>query len=646
MMSIRACALALVLAATVTVQGADYLPVEDFSHEDAYSALTLSPDGQVVVYDESIRGDQRLFLRDLQTGQKTGIELEGSNVAWSHYTEFYWVNNRRVLFYAHGRYAAIDRDGTHAVYALPGVEVMHLFRDEKDGNILVSGYDIKVGTGLRHVTAYRPQRPFIRKVNPRTGNSTYVEENPGNIRGWGIDAEGNVKVALEIRGTQYRAMYRAHEKAAWETLAGMDWTDPQVRPVGFSADGKTLYVTRVTPEGTWGIYPYDLAERRFGEVLIAHAKYDIIPGYNSISAGGVWHQAPIYSPKERELLGFRYFTEYPRTFWINPEMEQVQKQIDEALPDKINTIANMSDDRQRMLIVSWTASDPGKYYLFDRSTGQLEKIMARRPWINPDNMAEVQPIRFKARDGLTLNGYIAYPRDREQTDLPLVVVVNSNPFRRQVWQFDSTTQFLANRGYAVMYVNTRGVTGYGQEFFERGHRKLDAAIPFDLADGARWAIEKGIADPNRVAILGVGDISGSIALTTLGVEPDLFRCGLATTPFTDWLKVIDKGEMDPDAYAFLTEWIGDPSTEAERLRAASPLTLAPKIKAAVLLMHDKKDLDWYYNQTKAMQAALKKAGRTVELINTFDDEKFGYQRHGKWLSGIEDFLQRNMAARR
>jgi hypothetical protein len=142
------------------------------------------------------------------------------------------------------------------------------------------------------------------------------------------------------------------------------------------------------------------------------------------------------------------------------------------------------------------------------------------------------------------------------------------------------------------------------------------------------------------------NIAGSIALTTLGVEPDLFRCGLATTPFTDWLKVIDKGEMDPDAYAFLTEWIGDPTTEAERLRAASPLTLAPKIKAAVLLMHDKKDLDWYYNQTKAMQAALKKAGRTVELINTFDDEKYGYQRHAKWLNGIEDFLQRNMAARR
>ena len=642
----RVYALALLLAATATVRGADYLPVEDFAHEEAYFGPTLSPDGQMIVYDESIKGDQRLFLRDLDSGKKIGIELEGSNVAWSHYSEFYWVKNRRVLFYAHRRYAAIDRDGTHAIYSLPGAGVMHLFRDEKDGMILVSGYDIRVGTGLRQVTAYRPQRPFIRKVNPRTGNSAYMEENPGNIRAWGIDAEGNVKVAVEIKGTQYRATYRAHEKAAWETLPGMDWTDPQVRPVGFSADGKTLYVTRVTPEGTWGVYPYDLAQRRFGEVLISHAKYDIIPGYNPVVAGAKIHQAPIYSPKERELLGFRYFTEFPRTFWISPEMDQVQKQVDEALPEKINTIGSMSDDRQRLIIFSWTASDPGKYYLFDRHTGQMEKIMAARPWIKTDDMAEMQPIRFKARDGLTLNGYMIYPRDREQTDLPLVVVVNRDLFTRQAWEFDATAQFLANRGYAVLFVNTRGVTGYGQEFFECGLRKLGDEIPRDLADGARWAIEKGIADPNRVAILGVGDLAGAVALTSLGVEPDLYRCGMASAPFTDWLKVIDKGELDPDGYAFLAEWIGDPTTDAERLRASSPLNLVPKIKASVLLMHDKKDLDWYYNQTKAMHAALKKAGRTTELINVFDDEKYGYQRHAKLLGGIEDFLSRNMAPTR
>jgi dipeptidyl aminopeptidase/acylaminoacyl peptidase len=640
------CALALLLAATATVRGVDYLPVEDFSHEEAYTGLTLSPDGQAIVYDESIKGDQRLFLRDLGTGQKIGIELEGSNVAWSHYTEFFWVNNRRVVFRAHGRYAAIDRDGTHAIYSLPGAEVMHLFRDEKDGMMLVSGYDIKVGSGLRMVTAYQPLRPFIRMINPRTGNSSYVEENPGNIRAWGIDAQGKVKVAVEIKGTQYRALYREDEKASWETLPGMDWSDPQVRPVGFSADGKILYVTRVTPEGTWGIYPYELAQRRFGEVLIAHAKYDIIPGYNPAGAAGVLHQSPIYSPKERELLGYRYLTEFPCTFWISPEMAQVQKVIDEALPQKINTITSMSDDRQRMIVYSWTANDPGKYYLYDGSTGQMEKIMARRPWISPDNMSEMQPIRFKSRDGLTLNGYLVLPRDREQTDLPLVVVVNRSLFTRQTWEFDATAQFLANRGYAVLFVNTRGVTGYGQEFFERGHRKLGDEIPFDLADGARWAIAKGIADPNRVAILGVGDLAGAVALTSLGVEPDLYRCGLASAPFTDWIKVINKGDLEPDAYVFLTQWVGDPATEAERLRATSPLNLAGKIKASVLLMHDKKDLDWYYNQTKAMHAALKKAGRTAELINVFDEEKYGYQRHAKWLSGIEDFLSRNMAPKR
>jgi len=641
-----ACVLAVVLATSAAVRGVDYLPVEDFGHGDAYSGVTLSPDGKAIVYEESIRGDHRLFLRDLGTGKKIGIELEGYDEAWSNTTEFFWANNRRVVFRAHGRYAAIDRDGTRAKYALPGAGVMHLFRDEKDGMMLVSGYDIKVGTGLRMVTAYQPARPFIRRLNPRTGATAYVEQNPGNIFAWGIDAQGRVRVATEIKGTQFRTLYRADERAAWEPLAGMDWSDPQIRPVGFSADGQTLYVTRVTPEGTWGVYPYDLAQRAFGEVVIAHARFDIIPGYNATGANGVRHQMPVFSPKERELLGFRYFTEFPRTFWVNPEMAQIQRQIDEALPEKINTITSMSDDLQRMIVYSWTASDSGAYYLFDRPSGQMERLLARRPWLKAADMAEMQPVQFKSRDGLRLSGYLMMPKDRGEADLPLVVMVNRNLFTRQTWAFDSTAQFLANRGYAVLFVNTRGVTGYGQGFFERGLRKLGDEIPFDLADGARWAIGKGIADPKRIAILGIGDLSGAVALTSLGVEPDLYRCGVAVTPITDWIKVIDQRDLEPDAYEFLVDWVGDPATDGARLRASSPLNQAPGIKAAVLLMHDKRDHDWYYNQTRAMHAALQKAGATVEFINTFDTEKYGYQRHARWLSGIEDFLQRNLSASR
>ena len=623
---------------------AERLPVEDFCHEAAFTGMVLSPDGKVVVYQEAIKGDQRLFFRDLDTGNKLGVELVGSDVAWSHHSQFFWVNNRRLVFKAHGSYSAIDRDGTHARYYLPGEELLFLFRDDEAGMMLVSGYDIATGAGMRRVQLYYPHRPYILKVNPRLGMPMREIENPGNVVAWGINPQGKVTVAVEIKGTQYRAVYRPTETAAWETLAGMDWTDPQVRPVGFSTDGKTLYVSRITPAGTWGIYSYDLTLRRLGEPLLAHERYDIIPGFEAAYANGLLHQMMLFSPKEKELLGIRYMTEFPRTLWLDSAMAQVQQALDQALPQKINTITSLSDDRQRMIVLSWTARDPGTYYLFDRGTQKLEKLVATMPWIDESKMAEVRPVRFKARDGVVINGYLTTPQGHEAKQLPLVVLPHDNPWSRNTWEFNTLTQFLANRGYAVLQVNYRGSSGYGEEFRNLGQRKLGREVQYDIADGARWAIRQNIADPKRVGIVGFSSFGGYDALMGLALEPDLYCCGISSAPFTDWIKVIDKTEMDPDNYAYSTEWVGDPATQAAELRAMSPLNLADQIKAPVLLIHDSEDDDWAFNQTKAMAAALKKAGREVEFKKKYNDAAYGHQRYAKLLTDIETFLALHMPA--
>lgn len=636
--------LALTLGLVSTAQ-AERLPVEDFAHEEAFNGMVLSPDGKTVAYDETIKGDHRLFMLDLDTRKKLGVDFEGSNAAWAHNTEFFWANNQRLVFRGHRSYAAIDRDGTHASYQLPGANVLHLFRDEEVGMMLASGYELAVGNGMRFVTYYVPERPFILKVNPRVPSAVMkVVDNPGNVVAWGINPRGEVTVAVEIRGTQYRALYRPTEKATWETLSGMDWSDPQVRPLAFSADGKTLYVTRVTPAGTWGVYPYDLNKRLLGEPILAHEKYDIIPGFGMAAANGYWQQVMVTSPKEKEVLGIRYMTEYPKVLWLNPDMAELQAALNQAIPQKINTIISMSDDRQKFIVYSWTASDPGTFYLFDRQAGRLEKLMERMPWIDPAKMAEVKPVRFKSRDGLMLTGYLTVPRGKEMKNLPLVVLVRDNMWSRAVWEFDRQAQFLANRGYAVLQMNHRGVSGFGEKFRYAGYKKLAAEMQFDMADGARWAIQQKIADPKRIGILGIQSTGGAVALMGLAVEPDLYCCGMASAPFTDWIKVIDKRDMDDDMYAYFSERVGNPKTELEAVRAMSPLYQADKIKAPVMIMHNKKDDDWAYNQSKAMAAALKKAGREVELINEFEEDRYGYQRHAKWLTDMETFLAKHMPA--
>jgi len=640
----RYSSLLALLIGSLLVARAERLPVEDFSHEDAFSGLALSPDGKVVVYNESIKGENRLFIRDLATGKQLGIDLEGFDPALVNKSDFFWVNNQRLVFSSNGRYAAIDRDGTHSIYRLPGEEPLFLFRDEAEGMMLMNVYEIATGTGMRRVQYYKPERPMILKVYPRTGNRMREVENPGNVVAWGVNPQGVATVAVEIKGTEYRAIYRANAEAAWETLRGMDWTDPQVRPVGFSANGQTLYVTRITPAGTWGIYPYNLAQRQLGEPLLVNERYDIIPGHGRAGANSLLYQMPIYSPKERELLGFRYLTDFPRTLWLDPALAQVQVALDQALPEKINTVVSLSDDLQRMMVLSWTASDPGTYYFFDRAAQKLEKLVARMPWIDPARMADVLPLRFKARDGLMINGYLTVPKGREPKHLPLVVLPHEDPWIRDTWAFNPTAQFLANRGYAVLQVNFRGSSGYGEDFRNSGRRQIGGKMQQDVADGVRWAIRQNLADPARVGIIGFNAHGGAAALMGLALEPDLYRCGVASFPYTDWVKVIDKTEMDPDAYAYYTEWMGNPDTNLAELRAISPLNLANQIKAAVLLIHNSEDDDWNFNQTKAMAAALKKAGREVEFKTKYKDLRYGYERRARWLGEIEAFLAQHMPA--
>ncbi len=153
-----------------------------------------------------------------------------------------------------------------------------------------------------------------------------------------------------------------------------------------------------------------------------------------------------------------------------------------------------------------------------------------------------------------------------------------------------------------------------------------------------------MSDPARVGILGMGSLGGYSALMGLVVEPDLYCCGLAMQPYTDLVKVIDKSDMDPDVFAYASEWIGDPATDSGLLRETSPLYRAGDIKAAVFLGHDSDDDDWSFNQTKAMSAALKKAGRDVVFKTNYHDRRFGFERHAKLLTDIEEFLASHMPA--
>lgn len=186
---------------------------------------------------------------------------------------------------------------------------------------------------------------------------------------------------------------------------------------------------------------------------------------------------------------------------------------------------------------------------------------------------------------------------------------HGGPWARDVWVFDPLVQFLANRGYAVLQMNYRGSIGYGREFSERARREIGRGIQNDIEDATRWAIDKGVADPQRVAILGAS-YGGYSTLFALGKNPELYRCGISIAGVSDWMEIMRGKSTDEYklSYEHWVEQIGDPKVDHDFMESISPVTFADKITAPLLIIQGKEDRVVPPKQARLMISALEKAG--------------------------------------
>ncbi len=437
-----------------------------------------------------------------------------------------------------------------------------------------------------------------------------------------------------------RIIHRQSESDSWQPLAELDYNGRRTIPLGVSGDGRTLYLSRITPAGMWGVYAYDLVGQKVSDLVVGHDHYDIIPPNWNLYYDNFSMQTLVMSPDKQELLGIRYVTDVPHVFWMAQDMAADQAALDQALPNAINTITSMSDDRQTLLVLSWAANNPGTYYLLDLNKKSLKPFLARMPWIKPAQMAKVVPISYKARGGLLIHGYLTIPAGREPQHLPLVVYPHGGPWARDSWEFDDTAQFLANRGYAVLQMNYRASVGYGDAFYKKGLRKIGHEIQDDIEDGARWAVAQGITDPQRMAILGAS-YGGYSALMGLIQTPDLYRCGVSLAGVTDWTALLEHNRaIYPIAYGIQAYLIGDPAKQAEQLRDVSPIAHVDRIQVPVLIVHGKDDQNVPYAQATALVAEMDRLHKTYEFMSRAN-EMHGFRNaknQAEYFRRVEAFL--------
>jgi dipeptidyl aminopeptidase/acylaminoacyl peptidase len=197
-----------------------------------------------------------------------------------------------------------------------------------------------------------------------------------------------------------------------------------------------------------------------------------------------------------------------------------------------------------------------------------------------------------SRDGMHLVSYYTLPvgcgsKDdhRPATPLPMVLLVHGGPWARDTWGYDPLHQWLANRGYAVLSVNFRGSTGLGKAFINAANREWGTRMHDDLLDAVEWATQQGIADADRIAIMG-GSYGGYATLAGLTFTPDTFACGVDIVGPSNLVTLLESipPYWQPQIELFATR-VGDHRTDEGRafLTERSPLRYADRIQRPLLI---------------------------------------------------------------
>jgi dipeptidyl aminopeptidase/acylaminoacyl peptidase len=638
-------ALGLVAASAMASQKS----LEHFFKKPEFAGFQLSPDGTKLAALAPLGDSSRMniVVIDLATRKASAVTtIDNQDVSG-----FLWANNERFLFF-------MDKDGNES-FGIFAVDI-----DGRKQRTLVAPLDAQVASGARSkilvasvmdvlkddpnnvLVSYNKRfasYPDVYKMNIYSGKMRRVEANPGNLTGWFVDWEGNVigagfieKNVDEKKDGLYGGFkMRDKESGEWVEVTRTRFDEATFTPSGIKGDGVNGWVTsNLSPDGKvrdkTALYQYNFATKQMGELVYEHDVVDCC---------GV-----MMSEKTRDMIGVSYAVGKPEMVWLDERWKDIMAGIDQALPDTLNRITSVDDDEKTGVVTSSSSIQPPRYYLYDFENRTLEYLADSRSWINAEEMAELKPISFAARDGMTMHGYLTLPPGQEAKNLPLIMNPHGGPWARDGWGFNTEHQFLASRGYAVLQVNFRGSTGFGMDHLKSSWKQWGQAMQNDISDAVKWAVDQGIADPGRVCIYGAS-YGGYATMAGLTFTPELYKCGINYVGVTDIALLF---ETAPDSWSAgegpLRVQVGDPDTEKEFLEQWSPTNHADKMQAPVFMAYGRRDPRVNIKHLTEMEKAMDKHGvEYVTMIKT--DEGHGFRKQEnqyEFYGAMEKFLAEHL----
>ena len=577
------------------------IPLKDFFDNPKYASAEISPDGKRLAFLAPADNRLNVWICDAGAPLETA-RLVTHEKARGVFT-FQWTRDGRWILYSH------DSNGD---------ENFHIFRadpDQPDAQAVdltpqvpsrADFIDLPREAPGEMVVAWNKRDPHYfdaYRIEIATGNATMVAKNPGDIDSWYTDTHGRVRAAVALmKNTQTEIRVRPDESAPFGLLATYNY-DEEADIHGFGADGSFIYLTSARDSDLSRLVKLDLKTAR--ETVI-----DKDPGFDV--------DRPVVSDLTHKLLGVAYNKEHLTYKAFDP---QFQKDLDTLakVHDGDILFGDSTADERTWIIAYNSPTDPGATYLYNRDTGKARFLFRPRPWLKPEVLVDVKPVTFPSRDGLTLHGYLTVPKGVEPRNLPAVLVVHGGPWMRDSWGYDAESQFLANRGYAVLHVNYRGSAGYGKKFMSAGDKEWGGKMTDDMIDATQWLIDQKIADPKRFGIYG-GSYGGYATLAALAFRPGVYACGVDYVGVSNLLTFMNTMQAYwEDSRDILYKRVGNPDTEADFLRSRSPVFFADKIQVPLFIAQGYNDPRVNRNESEQIVAALKKNGKPVEYMVKMDE---------------------------
>lgn len=584
--------------------------VEDYFARPKASQFKLSPDGQYLSYKEKDKDSKNhVYVKDLKSGEITKALVEKDDLIRS----YGWLDKKR-LFYTQDKggnenihlYAA-DIDGKNLKDLTPFEGItLNSVRLIKDTEFVI------VSMNKNNKQIFEPY-----KINFNTGEITQLYENKdvkSPIDDYLFDRQGNLRgYTILENGLTTKLYYKDLQTGKFNLVKATDWKDT-FSVIGFNDNSKNkdeVYLVTNIGSDKSRIVLYDLKKNAIIKEVYSNPTFDV----SSIAQAG--------KSRNYELDYISYNGIKNETIPVSKFYKEIHDKLTSEFGDKQFGIASSDDKNEKLLVVVDSDKLYGKYYEYDTKTKTTKLLFDLMPQLKEEDMAEMRPIEFKSRDGLTIHGYITLPKAAINGEkVPLIVNPHGGPQGiRDDWGFNPETQLFASRGYATLQVNFRISGGYGKEFQTSGYKQIGRKAMDDVEDGVKYAIEQGWIDKNKVAIYG-GSHGGYATLMGLIKTPDLYSCGVDYVGVSNIFTFFDSFPEYWKPYKEMVKQIWydlDNPEEAKIAKEVSPVFQIDKIKKPLFVVQGANDPRVNINESDQIVKALRSKGFEVPYMVKYDE---------------------------